>query len=189
MLWGKIVSDLKFDQWKCSTKTSIYIFGPSAFTFKKCTVYTHDTLYTVAINFLDMEYVGVNLLSRFIFSKVYRYPESDRVRNSYLIGCCIFPISSIKRWQGMTFDIALKLILPRYRLCATITRIVKYQINFALLIIVMFDWSKALRQARVYRGLFNFTFLFIFSRKLELSIRVIVSRNNFQWKKNLQIFF
>ena len=88
----------------------------------------------------------------------------------------------------MTFDIALKLILPRYRLCATITRIVKYQINFALLIIVMFDWSKALRQARVYRGLFNFTFLFIFSRKLELSIRVIVSRNNFQWKKNLQIF-
>lgn len=183
------MSDLKFDQWKCSTKTSIYIFGPSAFTFKKCTVYTHDTLYTVAINFLDMEYVGVNLLSRFIFSKVYRYPESDRVRNSYLIGCCIFPISSIKRWQGMTFDIALKLILPRYRLCATITRIVKYQINFALLIIVMFDWSKALRQARVYRGLFNFTFLFIFSRKLELSIRVIVSRNNFQWKKNLQIFF
>lgn len=182
------MSDLKFDQWKCSTKTSIYIFGPSAFTFKKCTVYTHDTLYTVAINFLDMEYVGVNLLSRFIFSKVYRYPESDRVRNSYLIGCCIFPISSIKRWQGMTFDIALKLILPRYRLCATITRIVKYQINFALLIIVMFDWSKALRQARVYRGLFNFTFLFIFSRKLELSIRVIVSRNNFQWKKNLQIF-
>lgn len=182
------MTDLKFDQWKCSTKTSIYIFALSAFTFKKCTVYTHDTLYTVAINFLDMEYVGVNLLSRFIFSKVYRYPESDRARNSYLIGCCIFPISSIRRWQGMTFDIALKLILPRYRLYATITCIVIYRINFALLIIAMFDRSKALRQPTVYRGLFNFTFLFIFSAKLELSIRVIVSRSNFHWKKNVQIF-
>lgn len=88
----------------------------------------------------------------------------------------------------MTFDIALKLILPRYRLCATIICIVKYQINFALLIIVMFDWPKSLRQPTVCRGLFNFIFLFIFSPKLELSFRVIVSRNNFHLKKNVQIF-
>lgn len=53
---------------------SIYIYlgpvRPVRFTFEKCNVHTHDTLYTVAINFLDIEYVGVNLLSRFIFSKV-----------------------------------------------------------------------------------------------------------------------
>lgn len=89
---------------------STRIFTLFTFTFKKCIVHTRDTLCTIAINFPDIEYVGVNPLSRFIFSKVYRYPEGDRPRNSYLIESHIFPIPPIKRRPRTVLDAALKLI-------------------------------------------------------------------------------
>lgn len=63
---------------------SIYIYPGGRLAFEKCNVHTHDTLYTVAINLVDVEYVGVNLLSRFIFSKVYRYPSRNRSSSKFV---------------------------------------------------------------------------------------------------------
>lgn len=52
---------------------SIYIYlGPGLRFSRLKSAHARHFVCTVAINFLDIEYVGVNLLSRFIFSKVYR---------------------------------------------------------------------------------------------------------------------
>lgn len=98
---------------------SIYIYlGPGLRFSRLKSAHARHFVCTVAINFLDIEYVGVNLLSRFIFSKVYRNipkPIELEIRWNRSMESCIFFFPSSPIFKQLTVnDSVLILFLLLY---------------------------------------------------------------------------